>query len=70
MRQIDRDNLPHMVACLYDIVRSNRWDKLWTVLAARCGVCISAAVAVRRHDPDAIVHEVLTAYDDVLGKST
>ena len=27
-------------------------------------------VAVRRHDPDAIVHEVVTAYEDVLGKST
>ncbi len=26
-------------------------------------------VAVRRHDPDAIVHEVVTAYEDVLGKS-
>ena len=27
-------------------------------------------VAVRRHDPDAIVHEILTAYEQVLGKST
>ncbi|MGO9136843.1 MAG: glycosyltransferase family 4 protein [Syntrophales bacterium] len=27
-------------------------------------------VAVRRHDPDAIVNEVLTAYEDVFGKST
>ena len=35
MRKIDRDSLPHMVACLWDIVRSHWWDKLWVVLAAR-----------------------------------
>lgn len=27
-------------------------------------------VAIRRHDPEAIVHEMLAAYEDVLGKST
>jgi glycosyltransferase involved in cell wall biosynthesis len=26
-------------------------------------------VAVKRHDPDSIVHEVVTAYEDVLGRS-
>jgi acetyltransferase-like isoleucine patch superfamily enzyme len=34
MRQIDRDSLPHMVACLCELVRSRWWDKFWMVLAA------------------------------------
>jgi acetyltransferase-like isoleucine patch superfamily enzyme len=34
MRQINRDSLPHMVACLFDVVRSRFWDKLWVSLAA------------------------------------
>lgn len=35
MRKIDRDSLPHMLACLWDIFRSHWWDKFWMVLAAR-----------------------------------
>lgn len=38
-------------------------------LAVRLGSQASE-VAIRRHDPNTIVHEVLAAYEDVLGKST
>lgn len=52
---------PMLAARLRDVFEDDN-------LAARLG-SQAREVAVKRHDPDSIVHEVVTAYEDVLRKS-